>query len=55
MNIEAGPLRAEQVKAWIEKNKEYLAHALITNKVELTFMMKGSDIRAKLTQFPEEE
>lgn len=22
MNIEAGSLRAEQVKAWIEKNKE---------------------------------
>lgn len=54
MNIEAGLLRTKQIQEWIIKNKEYLAHALITDKVELTLSIKGSSIKMKVTQFPEE-
>lgn len=53
MNLEVAPLRVEQLKKWIDNNKEYLAHALITEKVEITISMKGSSIIAKVTQYPE--
>ena len=52
---EIAPLRAELLKSWIDKNKEYLAHALSTNKVEISFNMKDSKIYVKVTQFPAEE
>jgi len=55
MNIETSLLRIEQIKQWIDKNKEYLCHALITDKTELTISMKGSSVRCKVTQFPDEE
>ncbi len=51
--IQKGALRAEQIKQWVEKNKEYLSHALITERVEITLSMKGASIIAKVTQFPD--
>lgn len=54
MNKEAAKLRVEQLKQWLEKNKDYLEIALVTNKVELTISMKGVSIKTKVTQFPDE-
>lgn len=54
MGSEAAKLRIEQLKQWVDKNKDYLEVALITNKAEITISMKGSSIKAKVTQFPDE-
>jgi len=51
--IKQGALRTELMKKWIDDNKEYLAHALITERVEITLSMKGSSMIAKVTQFPD--
>ena len=53
MKPEAAALRIEQIKQWIDKNKEYLILALTTDKIELSISMKGSSIKAKVTQYPE--
>lgn len=55
MNQEAGKLRVEQIKQWIDRNKDYLALSLITEKVELVLSMKGASIKSKVTQFPDEQ
>ena len=55
MNKEAAKLRVEQLKQWIEKNREYLGASLITEKVEITISMKGASIKSKVTQFPDEQ
>lgn len=54
MKPNAAPLRVEQLKQWFEKNKEYLSHALLTDKVEISISMKGTSIKAKVTQYPED-
>lgn len=54
MNKEAAKLRISQLKSWIEKNREYLEAALITNKAEMVISMKGTSIKLKVTQFPDE-
>lgn len=54
MTQEAALLRAEVLKQWIDKNKEFLSIALLTERLELTISMKGSSIKAKVTQFPDE-
>lgn len=54
MNQEAAKLRIEQLKQWIEKNRNYLEYALITNKAEIVISMKGTSIKMKITQFPDE-
>ena len=54
MKQEAGKLRVEQLKQWIDKNKDYLEVALITNKAEIVISMKGASIKSKVTQFPDE-
>lgn len=54
MNTEAASLRVIQLKQWIDKNKEYLEAALITNKAEIVISMKGASIKTKITQFPDE-
>ncbi|MBI5954449.1 MAG: hypothetical protein HY865_22560 [Chloroflexi bacterium] len=54
MNQEAAKLRVEQLKQWVESNREYLEVALITSKAEITISMKGASIKAKVTQFPDE-
>lgn len=54
MNTNIAPLRAEQLKTWLEKNKEYLSHALITERIEIIISMKGASIKAKITQYPDE-
>ena len=54
MKPEAAKLRVEQLKQWIVKNKEYLEAALITNKAEIVISMKGTSIKSKVTQFPDE-
>lgn len=54
MKPEIAPLRVEQLKQWFEDNKEYLSHALFTDKVEISISMKGASIKAKVTQYPED-
>jgi hypothetical protein len=54
MNQEAALLRTEVLKQWVDKNKEFLALALLTEKVEITISMKGPSIKAKVTQYPDE-
>lgn len=54
MNTEAAKLRVEQLKTWLERNREYLEAALITNKAEMVISMKGTSIKLKLTQYPDE-
>ena len=54
MNKEAAKLRVEQLKQWIDKNRDYLEIALITNKAEIVISMKGISIKSKVTQFPDE-
>lgn len=52
---EASKLRLEQLKQWIDRNKDYLTTALSTEKIELVLSMKGQSIKAKVTQFPDDE
>lgn len=54
MNPEAGQLRVAQLKQWLDKNRDYLQVALITEKAEIVISMKGASIKAKITQFPDE-
>lgn len=54
MKPDAAKLRVEQLKTWLDKNREYLIVALVTNKAEITISMKGTSIKAKVTQFPDE-
>lgn len=54
MNTQAAQLRTIQLKQWIDKNKDYLEAALITDKVEIVISMKGASIKTKVTQFPDE-
>lgn len=54
MKPEAAKLRVEQLKQWLDKNRDYLDVALITSKVEITISMKGTSIKSKVTQFPDE-
>lgn len=54
MNTNAAQLRVVQLKQWIDKNKEYLEAALITEKAEIVISMKGASIKTKITQFPDE-
>jgi hypothetical protein len=54
MKPEAAKLRVEQLKQWVDKHKEYLTLALVTEKAEITISLKGASIKAKVTQFPDE-
>lgn len=54
MNNQASQLRVIQLKQWIDKNKDYLESALITEKAEIVISMKGASIKTKVTQFPDE-
>lgn len=53
MKPEVSALRVEQIKQWMDKNKEYLTHALITDKAEVSISMKGAVIKVKVTQYPD--
>lgn len=54
MKQEAAILRMEVLKQWVDKNKDFLETALVTEKVEIVLSMKGASIKAKVTQFPDE-
>lgn len=54
MKTEAAQLRFVQLKQWMDKNKEYLEAALITDRAEIVISMKGVSIKTKVTQFPDE-
>lgn len=54
MKPEAAPVRVEQLKQWIDAHKAYLVQVLVTERVEINISMKGSSIRVKTSQLPDE-